>query len=47
MARLSKIAIGFGGVRNIAPSLLANIDYAFYNEERLAEFLWKLVKEDN
>ena len=41
MARLSKIAIGFGGVRDIAPSLLANIDYAFYDEKCLTKFLWK------
>lgn len=43
MARLADIAIGFGGVRNIAPSLLRNIDYAFYNDEKCAEFLWKLL----
>ena len=46
MARLSKIAIGFGGVRDIAPSLLANIDYAFYDEKCLTKFLWKLVQEE-
>lgn len=43
MARLSNIAIGFGGVRDIAPSLLANIDYAFTDERLLADFLWKLI----
>ncbi len=46
MARLSKIAIGYGGVRNIATALLANIDYAFHNEEKLAEFLWKIAEEN-
>lgn len=43
MARLADIAIGFGGVRNIAPSLLRNIDYAFYDDCRCAEFLEKLL----
>lgn len=43
MARYADIAIGFGGVRPIAPSLLQNIDYAFYDDEKCAEFLWKLL----
>ncbi len=43
MARNADIAIGYGGVRNIAPSLLRNIDYAFFNEEKCAEFLTKLL----
>lgn len=43
MARLADIAIGFGGVRDIAPSLLRNIDYAFYNDKKCAEFLKKLL----
>ncbi len=43
MARLADLAIGYGGVRNIAPSLLNNIDYAFYDDKRCAEFLWKLL----
>ena len=43
MARYADIAIGYGGVRNIAPSLLRNIDYAFYNDEKCAEFLNKLL----
>lgn len=43
MARLADIAIGFGGVRDIAPSLLRNIDYAFYNDQKCAEFLTKLL----
>jgi len=43
MAKNADIAIGFGGVRNIAPSLLRNIDYAFYDDEKCAEFLKKLL----
>ena len=43
MARLADIGIGFGGVRNIASSLLRNCDFAFYNDARCAEFLWKLL----
>lgn len=43
MATLAQIAIGFGGVRNIAPSLLQNIDYAFFDDKRCADFLYKLL----
>lgn len=43
MAKHADIAIGFGGVRNIAPSLLRNIDYAFYDDARCADFLRKLL----
>jgi HAD superfamily phosphoserine phosphatase-like hydrolase len=43
MARLAEIAIGYGGVRNIAPSLLQCIDFAFYNDQKCAEFLNKLL----
>lgn len=43
MARLADIAIGFGGVRPIAPSLLQNIDYAFYDDKTCSNFLWKLL----
>lgn len=43
MARLADIAIGFGGVRKIAPSLLRNIDYAFYDDFRCASFLEGLL----
>lgn len=43
MAKIASIAIGFGGVRNIAPSLLRNIDYAFYNDKSCAEFLKSLL----
>jgi len=43
MARMADIGIGFGGVRDIAPSLLRNIDFAFYDDERCADFLWRLL----
>ncbi len=43
MARLADIAIGFGGVREIAPSLIECIDYAFYNDKKCADFLHKLL----
>lgn len=43
MARHAEIAIGYGGVRDIAPSLLSNIDYAFYDDMRCAEFLRTLL----
>ena len=43
MARIADIAIGFGGVREIAPSLIRNIDFAFYDDRRCADFLWKLL----
>lgn len=39
MANLADIGIGFGGVRPIARSLLENADYAFYDENKLYEFL--------
>lgn len=47
MARQAKIAIGFGGVRTIAPSLLANSDYTFYSENELVDFLWKIAERNN
>lgn len=43
MAKHANIAIGYGGVRNIAPSLLRNIDYAFYDDARCADFLKTLL----
>lgn len=43
MAKYADIAIGFGGVRNIAPSLLRNIDFAFYDDKKCAEFLNTLL----
>lgn len=43
MAKIADIAIGFGGVRDIAPSLFKNIDYAFYDDEKCASFLKTLL----
>lgn len=43
MCRMAEIGIGFGGVRNIAPSLLRSCDYAFYDEKKCADFLWRLL----
>ena len=43
IAKYADIGIGFGGVRNIAPSLLRNIDYAFYDDKKCAEFLKGLL----
>lgn len=43
MAKYADIAIGFGGVRNIAPSLLRNIDFAFYDDKKCADFLRSLL----
>ena len=43
MASIADIAIGFAGVRSIAPSLLNVIDYAFYDEKKCAEFLRGLL----
>ena len=43
MAQVADIAVGFGGIRDIAPSLIQNIDYAFYDDKRCAEFLRTLL----
>lgn len=43
MAEYASIAIGFGAVRSIAPSLLRKIDYAFYEDKRCAAFLESLL----
>ncbi len=43
MAKYADIAIGFGGVRDIAPSLLRNIDFAFYDDKKCADFLNTLL----
>lgn len=43
MASYADIAIGFGGVRNIAPSLLRTIDFAFYDDLTCANFLRTLL----
>ena len=43
MARMADIGIGFGGVRPIAPSLLRSSNFAFFDDKRCADFLWKLL----
>lgn len=43
MCRVADIGIGFGGVRDIAPALLRSSDYAFFDDTRCADFLWKLL----
>ncbi len=43
MCRMADIGIGFGGVREIAPALLRSCDFAFYDDERCAEFLRGLL----
>ncbi|RDY24525.1 phosphoserine phosphatase [Romboutsia maritimum] len=43
LVECSDIGIGFGGVRPIAPSLLQVCDYAFYEEEKLCQFLKRLL----
>lgn len=43
MALQAEIAVGYGGVRNIAPSLMQNIDYAFVDDKRCADFLYGLL----
>lgn len=39
IARIAKIAIGFGGVRDVAPALMRNIDYLLMDDKKCAEFL--------
>ena len=46
MASYADIAIGFGGVRNIAPSLLSNVDYAFYDDKKCERYAL-IVSEEN
>ena len=43
MAQVADISVGFGGIRDIAPSLIQNINYAFYDDKRCAEFLRTLL----
>lgn len=43
MARIADIAVAFGGVRDIAPSLLRNADFAFFDDKKCADFLRKLL----
>ena len=43
MCRMADVGVGFGGVREIAPALLRNCDYAFYDDKRCADFLMRLL----
>lgn len=43
MIEAAEVGIGYGGVRNIAPSVLACASHAVYNEKKLVEFLERLV----
>lgn len=43
MIEAAEIGIGFGGVRNIAPSVLACASHAVYDEDKLVEFLERLL----
>ena len=43
MAQVANISVGFGGIRDIAPSLIQNVDYAFYDDNRCADFLRTLL----
>lgn len=43
MIEAAEIGIGYGGVREIAPSVLACASHAVYQEEKLVDFLERLV----
>ncbi len=43
MIEAAEIGIGYGGVRDIAPAVLACASHAVYREEKLVEFLERLV----
>lgn len=43
MIEAAKIGIGYGGVRHIAPAVLDCASHAIYNENKLVEFLERLV----
>lgn len=43
MIEEAEVGIGYGGVRDIAPSVLASASHAVYTEEKLVEFLEKLI----
>lgn len=43
MAKCADIAIGFGGVRKIAPALQENIDFEFYDDKKCADYLRSLL----
>lgn len=43
MIEAAEIGIGYGGVRNIAPAILDCASHAIYSEDRLVEFLQRLI----
>lgn len=43
MIEAADIGIGYGGVRDIAPSVLECATHAFYDEEKLVDFLNRLL----
>ena len=43
MIESAKIGIGYGGVRDIAPAVLSCASHAVYQEEKLVEFLERLL----
>lgn len=43
MIEAAEIGIGYGGVRDIAPSVLTCASHAIYDEEKLVDFLERLV----
>lgn len=43
MIEAAEIGIGYGGVRDIAPSVLACATHAIYEEDRLVDFLERLL----
>lgn len=43
MIEAAEIGIGYGGVRDIAPPILACASHAIYEEEKLVEFLRRLI----
>ena len=43
MIEAAEIGIGYGGVRKIAPAVLACATHAIYEEEKLVEFLERLL----
>lgn len=43
MIEAAEIGIGFGGVRSIAPAVLECASHAIYDEDKLVEFLEKLL----
>ena len=43
MVEAAEVGIGYGGVREIAPAVLACASHAIYDEEKLVEFLERLL----